>query len=124
VLGVLYRAPAQHDLNAVEELPVDDRGCTIFPDQTHLSDPFQRSLVVWLSATSSTSMSTSSLRCVFQTWWLVGIPAPGTASKAAETMCQQLAITAVDIAEVIAFAVTRPRRMTLNEILVRPKAQP
>ncbi len=34
-----------------------------------------------------------------------------------------LAISAEDIAEVIAFAVSRPRRMTLNEILVRPTAQ-
>lgn len=34
-----------------------------------------------------------------------------------------LAITADDIAEVIAFAVSRPRRMTLNEILVRPTSQ-
>jgi NADP-dependent 3-hydroxy acid dehydrogenase YdfG len=33
------------------------------------------------------------------------------------------AITAQDIAEVIAFAVSRPQRMTLNEILVRPTAQ-
>jgi NADP-dependent 3-hydroxy acid dehydrogenase YdfG len=48
---------------------------------------------------------------------------PG-AKQAAEQMYQQLAITADDIAEVIAFAVTRPRRMTLNEILVRPTAQP
>jgi NADP-dependent 3-hydroxy acid dehydrogenase YdfG len=30
---------------------------------------------------------------------------------------------AADVAEVIAFAVTRPRRMTLNEILLRPTAQ-
>jgi NADP-dependent 3-hydroxy acid dehydrogenase YdfG len=44
--------------------------------------------------------------------------------RATEQMYQQLAITADDIAEVIAFAVTRPRRMTLNEILVRPTAQP
>jgi NADP-dependent 3-hydroxy acid dehydrogenase YdfG len=44
--------------------------------------------------------------------------------QGAEKMYQQLAITAGDIAEVIAFAVTRPRRMTLNEILVRPTAQP
>jgi NADP-dependent 3-hydroxy acid dehydrogenase YdfG len=43
--------------------------------------------------------------------------------QAAEQIYQQLAITADDIAEVIAFAVTRPRRMTLNEILVRPTAQ-
>jgi NADP-dependent 3-hydroxy acid dehydrogenase YdfG len=45
------------------------------------------------------------------------------AKKAAEQMYQQLAITAGDIAEVITFAVTRPRRMTLNEILIRPTAQ-
>ena len=36
---------------------------------------------------------------------------------------QEIAITPDDIAEVIAFAVSRPRRMTLNEILVRPTAQ-
>jgi NADP-dependent 3-hydroxy acid dehydrogenase YdfG len=44
--------------------------------------------------------------------------------QGAEQMYRQLAITADDIAEVIAFAVTRPRRMTINEILVRPTAQP
>ena len=33
------------------------------------------------------------------------------------------AITADDIAEIIAFAVSRPRRVALNEILVRPAAQ-
>jgi NADP-dependent 3-hydroxy acid dehydrogenase YdfG len=43
--------------------------------------------------------------------------------QAAEQMYKQLAITADDIAQVIAFALTRPRRMTLNEILVRPTAQ-
>jgi NADP-dependent 3-hydroxy acid dehydrogenase YdfG len=43
---------------------------------------------------------------------------PG-AKQAAEQMYEKLAITA----EVIAFAVTRPRRMTINEILVRPTAQ-
>jgi NADP-dependent 3-hydroxy acid dehydrogenase YdfG len=48
---------------------------------------------------------------------------PGV-KQAAEQMYKQLAITAEDIAEVIAFAVTRPRRMTINEILVRPTAQP
>jgi NADP-dependent 3-hydroxy acid dehydrogenase YdfG len=48
---------------------------------------------------------------------------PG-AKRAAEQMYEKLAITAEDIAEVIAFAVTRPRRMTINEILVRPTAQP
>ena len=35
-----------------------------------------------------------------------------------------MAITADDIVEMIAFAITRPRRVTLNEILVRPTAQP
>ena len=40
-----------------------------------------------------------------------------------EEFVEGLAITAEDIAEVIAFAVSRPRRMTLNEILVRPTAQ-
>jgi NADP-dependent 3-hydroxy acid dehydrogenase YdfG len=46
------------------------------------------------------------------------------AKQAAERMYEHAAITAQDIAEVIAFAVTRPRRMTLNEVLVRPTAQP
>ena len=48
---------------------------------------------------------------------------PG-AKQAAEQMYERMAITAQDIAEIIAFAVTRPRRVTLNEILVRPTAQP
>jgi len=48
---------------------------------------------------------------------------PGV-KQVAEQMYRQLAITADDIAEVIAFAVSRPRRMTINEILVRPTAQP
>ena len=43
--------------------------------------------------------------------------------EATQDFVRDLAITAGDIAEVIAFAVTRPRRMTLNEILVRPTAQ-
>ncbi len=43
--------------------------------------------------------------------------------EAAEKMYDELAITAEDIAEVIAFAVSRPRRMTLNEILIRPTGQ-
>ena len=43
--------------------------------------------------------------------------------EATQDYVRDLAITAKDIAEVIAFAVTRPRRMTLNEILVRPTAQ-
>jgi NADP-dependent 3-hydroxy acid dehydrogenase YdfG len=45
------------------------------------------------------------------------------AKQSAEQLYQQLAITADDVADVIAFAVTRPRRMTLNEILLRPTAQ-
>jgi NADP-dependent 3-hydroxy acid dehydrogenase YdfG len=46
------------------------------------------------------------------------------ATKAAtKDYVKDLAITADDIAGVIAFAVARPHRMTLNEILVRPTAQ-
>ncbi len=48
---------------------------------------------------------------------------PGV-KEAAEQMYDQVAITAEDIAEIIAFAVTRPRRVTINELLVRPTAQP
>ena len=44
--------------------------------------------------------------------------------QATKAYVKDLAITAEDIAAVIAFAVSRPRRMTLNEILVRPTAQP
>jgi NADP-dependent 3-hydroxy acid dehydrogenase YdfG len=43
--------------------------------------------------------------------------------EAAEAFVAELAIRPEDIAEVILFAVSRPRRMTLNEILVRPTAQ-
>ena len=43
--------------------------------------------------------------------------------RATEEFVGPIAITAEDIADVIAFAVARPRRMTLNEILVRPTAQ-
>jgi NADP-dependent 3-hydroxy acid dehydrogenase YdfG len=43
--------------------------------------------------------------------------------QATQQFVKDLAITPKDIAEVIAFAVTRPRRMTLNEILARPTAQ-
>jgi NADP-dependent 3-hydroxy acid dehydrogenase YdfG len=45
------------------------------------------------------------------------------AKHTAEQMYEALAITAQDIADVIAFAVGRPRRMTLNEILIRPTGQ-
>jgi NADP-dependent 3-hydroxy acid dehydrogenase YdfG len=44
-------------------------------------------------------------------------------SKKAAKEYLDMAIPAHDIADVIAFAVSRPRRMTLNEILVRPTAQ-
>ena len=47
-----------------------------------------------------------------------------TAKQTSEQLYAQSAITVEDVAEVIAFAVTRPRRMTLNEILLRPTAQP
>lgn len=48
---------------------------------------------------------------------------PG-AKQAAEQMYRAVAILPQDIAEVIAFAVGRPRRVSLNEILIRPTAQP
>ncbi len=41
----------------------------------------------------------------------------------AEQMYKQSSITAQDIAEVIAFAVSRPQRVSLNEILIRPSGQ-
>jgi NADP-dependent 3-hydroxy acid dehydrogenase YdfG len=41
------------------------------------------------------------------------------AKHGAEQLHAQLAITADDVADVIAFALTRPRRLTLNEILLR-----
>jgi NADP-dependent 3-hydroxy acid dehydrogenase YdfG len=43
--------------------------------------------------------------------------------RATKDYVEDMAISAEDIAEVIAFAIARPRRMTLNEILVRPTAQ-
>lgn len=43
--------------------------------------------------------------------------------RSMEHFYSEVAITAQDVAEVIAFAVDRPRRMTLNEILIRPTAQ-
>jgi NADP-dependent 3-hydroxy acid dehydrogenase YdfG len=42
---------------------------------------------------------------------------------AAERMYEQTSIAAQDIAEIIAFAVSRPRGVSLNEILVRPTGQ-
>jgi NADP-dependent 3-hydroxy acid dehydrogenase YdfG len=46
------------------------------------------------------------------------------AKHGAEQLYEQLAITSDDVADVIAFAVTRPRRMTLNEVMLRPTNQP
>ena len=43
--------------------------------------------------------------------------------RATEEFVKETAIQPEDIAEVIAFAISRPRRMTLNEILVRPTVQ-
>ena len=45
------------------------------------------------------------------------------AKQGAEQLYDEVAITAEDIAEVIAFATGWPRRMTLNEILIRPTTQ-
>jgi len=45
------------------------------------------------------------------------------AKQHTEQFYKKTSITADDIAEVIAFAVGRPRRLTLNEILVRPTAE-
>lgn len=44
--------------------------------------------------------------------------------EATEAAVKDLAIPPEEIAEVIRFAVSRPRYMTLNEILIRPTAQP
>lgn len=43
--------------------------------------------------------------------------------KGVEAFYEGTAITAGDIAEVIAFALSRPRTVSLNEILIRPSAQ-
>jgi NADP-dependent 3-hydroxy acid dehydrogenase YdfG len=48
----------------------------------------------------------------------------GETRSAVEQMYQATSISAEDIAEIIAFAVSRPRSVSLNEILVRPTAQP
>lgn len=46
-----------------------------------------------------------------------------TAKHVSEQFYDQVAIRAQDIADIIAFAVSRPRTVSLNEILVRPTAQ-
>ena len=47
----------------------------------------------------------------------------GETKSAVEQMYNATAIAAHDIAEIIAFAISRPRNVSLNEILVRPTAQ-
>ena len=43
--------------------------------------------------------------------------------RANKTATAEMGIPAQDIADVIAFAISRPQRVTLNEILIRPTAQ-
>jgi NADP-dependent 3-hydroxy acid dehydrogenase YdfG len=43
--------------------------------------------------------------------------------QGAEALYSQVEVTADDIAEVIAFAVGRPRRLAIHEILLRPAGQ-
>jgi NADP-dependent 3-hydroxy acid dehydrogenase YdfG len=47
----------------------------------------------------------------------------GETKQATAQFYETTAITATDVAEIIAFAVSRPRSVSLNEILVRPTAQ-
>jgi NADP-dependent 3-hydroxy acid dehydrogenase YdfG len=47
----------------------------------------------------------------------------GATKETIEDFYASTAITADDIAEIIAFAVSRPRSVSLNEILVRPTVQ-
>jgi NADP-dependent 3-hydroxy acid dehydrogenase YdfG len=46
-----------------------------------------------------------------------------TTRQGAEQLYSQVTVTAEDIAEVIAFAVNRPRHLAINEILLRPANQ-
>jgi NADP-dependent 3-hydroxy acid dehydrogenase YdfG len=54
---------------------------------------------------------------------LVGHITHGETKEGVERLYDATAITADDIAQIIAFAVSRPRSVSLNEILVRPTAQ-
>jgi NADP-dependent 3-hydroxy acid dehydrogenase YdfG len=47
----------------------------------------------------------------------------GETKSAVEQMYEATSISAEDIAEIISFAISRPRSVSLNEILVRPTAQ-
>jgi NADP-dependent 3-hydroxy acid dehydrogenase YdfG len=44
--------------------------------------------------------------------------------QGAEHLYSRVEVTAEDIGEIIAFAISRPRRMTINELLVRATGQP
>jgi NADP-dependent 3-hydroxy acid dehydrogenase YdfG len=49
---------------------------------------------------------------------------PGS-QEGARAMYEKVeALTSQDIADVIAFAVGRPRRVAINEVLIRPSRQP
>jgi NADP-dependent 3-hydroxy acid dehydrogenase YdfG len=48
---------------------------------------------------------------------------PRRVKQGIERFHDEVAITAQDVAEVITFAISRPQRLTLNEILIRPAAQ-
>jgi NADP-dependent 3-hydroxy acid dehydrogenase YdfG len=54
---------------------------------------------------------------------LVGHITHGETKQAIEQFYDATSITADDIAQIIAFAVSRPRSVSINEILVRPTAQ-
>ena len=47
----------------------------------------------------------------------------GETKQGIEQFYEATAITADDIAQIIAFAVSRPHSVSLNEILIRPTAQ-
>ena len=47
----------------------------------------------------------------------------GETKQAIEQFYEATSITADDIAQIIAFAVSRPRSVSINELLVRPTAQ-
>jgi NADP-dependent 3-hydroxy acid dehydrogenase YdfG len=54
---------------------------------------------------------------------LVGHITHGETKQGVEQFYEATAISADDVAQIIAFAVSRPRSVSLNEILVRPTAQ-
>jgi NADP-dependent 3-hydroxy acid dehydrogenase YdfG len=43
--------------------------------------------------------------------------------QGAERLYSKIEVTAEDIAEVIAFALSRPRRLAIHEVLLRPAGQ-